>query len=89
MAKNFRFGIAARLIAVTIATAGITTVSSFTLVLEAQASSIKSAAKKSAQGINKPANTVHRTESLQRLHKIRSKRKTSQTRQLRHVVFGF
>jgi len=37
MAKNFKSGIIASAIAVTIATAGITTVSSFTLVTEAQA----------------------------------------------------
>ena len=46
MSKNFKSGIVASVIAVTIATAGITTVSSFTFVPEAQAWSLKSAAKK-------------------------------------------
>jgi hypothetical protein len=49
MAKNFKYGVAASVIAVTIATAGITTVTSFTFVPEAQAWSIKSAAKKTVK----------------------------------------
>ena len=51
MFKNFKSGIVASVIAVTIATAGITTVSSFTFVPEAQAWSLKGAFKKSTSKV--------------------------------------
>lgn len=62
MIKNFKSEIVSSVIAITIATAGITTVSSFTLISEAQAWSLKSAAGKvykSAKKTKKNLNRIH------------------------------
>jgi len=53
MTNNLKIKILARVMAVTIATAGITTLSSVAFVPEAQAWSIKSAVKKVAKGAKK------------------------------------
>ena len=58
MFKVFKSSIAASVIAVAIATAGITTVSSFTFVPEAQAWSIKKAVKKTTRVIKRKAKIV-------------------------------
>lgn len=59
MAKNFTYGIAASVIAVTIATTGVTTVTSFTFVSEAQAWSIKKAYKKTTRVVKRKANGAY------------------------------
>lgn len=55
MARKLKFGIAASVIAVTIATAGVTTVTSFTFVPEAQAFSIKKSFKKAGRVVKRKA----------------------------------